>query len=550
MAKKFIFISGGVISGVGKGIITASIAKLLLDSGHKISLLKADPYLNIDAGTMSPLEHGETFVLEDGFETDMDIGTYERFTGLTLTKNSSITSGQVFRDILEKERKLDYKGKWISIDKHFPHELIEKIKRLGEKEQSEIVIIEIGGTAGELGHKLFLEANRILKTKLNNDVAHIHVTYLPTPDSLGEMKSKPAQLSVAELNRSGIHPDILITRSVEDLDDKRLEHLADCLPIKKQRIISLKNLENVYAAPSVLEKQNLVPELSKLLGLKNDNRIQKLKFSFNVNKPKSKLEIGIVGKYYQSGKYKLEDSYVSVVEAIKHAAWKQDIDPYIKWFVADNLNRNKKEQKNLTLLDGVIIPQGWGKRGTEGKIKAVKIVKENAIPFLGLCFGMQMAVVEHARNVIGISTANSEEVDPKTNFPVIHMMNNQRRVIKKKNYGGTIRLGAYPCVVSPGTILSEVYSKYQNKKYNDEKLVQERHRHRYEFNSKYKELFEMTGMIVSGTSPDGKLVEAIELDREIHPFFLGTQFHPELKSSLENPHPIFMGFIDACLQNF
>lgn len=549
MAQKYIFISGGVISGVGKGIITASLAQLLIKAGYKVSLMKADPYLNIDAGTMNPLEHGETFVLEDGLETDMDLGTYERFTGMILTKESSITSGQIFKDILEKERKLEFQGKWISIDKHFPQELINKINKLGEKENSDIIIIEIGGTTGEMGQKLFLEANRILKIKTPNNVCHIHVTYLPTPDSLGEIKSKPAQLSVASLNSAGIHPDILIARSSNIIDEKRLEHLADTLPILKERIISLQNIDNIYDVPEILSNKNIIKMIQQLLSL--DNKKLALPFEKpNIKKSISRLEIGIVGKYYQSGNYNLKDSYASVVEAIKHAAWQQNIAPEIKWFVADNLTKNKKEQRNLTLMDGVIIPQGWGRRGVEGKIKAIKIVKENAIPFLGLCFGMQMAIIEHARNVIGINTANSEEVDPNTNFPVIHMMNNQRKSIKNKNYGGTIRLGAYPCMIESNTILSEIYTKYKNDKYPDSKLVQERHRHRYEFNHKYKELYEMTGMTLSGISPDGKLIEAIELDREIHPFFVGTQFHPELKSSLENPHPIFMGFINACLQSY
>jgi len=547
--SKYVFVSGGVISGIGKGITASSIAFLLKSYGQKITMIKCDPYLNVDAGTMNPLEHGETFILEDGFETDMDIGSYERFVNESFSRPNSMTCGAILKQVIKDERSLAYEGKWVSLDYHVPLEIVNWLEDVGKKSKADIVIIEIGGTVGEIGNSLFLEANKQMKVKYGDDVLHVHVSYLPIPNTLGEMKTKTVQISVQLLNGHGILPDFIIARAERALDEPRRDKLSRYCSVKIDHIISAPDVKNIYETPINFEKENLAKNILKTFNIKpkETNLFKKWKEKVNnINNFKEEVNIGIVGKYYKSGDFSLKDSYVSVLEAIRHACWEKKVKPNIHWLIADGLEKDKKKQKELLSMDGVIVPQGWGSRGSEGKIKAIQLVRENKIPYLGLCYGMQMAVIEFSRNILGLKDANSEEINPESKNQVIHLMNSQKKKIKNKEYGGTIRLGAYPCKVEKGTLLEEMYKKYSNVLFDDLPIVQERHRHRYEFNNEYREELKEKGLILSGISPNGKLVEAIELPREVHPFFIGTQYHPELKSRFLMPHPLFLGFIEAC----
>lgn len=545
---KYIFVSGGVISGIGKGISAASIAFILKSYGFKVTMIKADPYLNVDAGTMNPLEHGETFVLEDGFETDMDIGSYERFVNESFARPNSMTCGAVLEKVIKDERSLAYEGKWVSLDYHVPDEIITWIKRVTKESNADITIIEIGGTVGEIGNGLFLEANKIMKIQNPNDVIHIHVSYLPIPSTLGEMKSKPVQISTQLLNNHGLHPDFLIARSKTGVDDIRKEKLSRYCFVKKENVISAPDTSCIYDIPMNFEKASIGQNILLELGLKPRKTTLLDAWKKKTTKMKKftkSLDIGIVGKYFKSGKFDLKDSYVSVLEAINHAAWELGYSANIHWIVADELERNKKLEKEILKMNGLIVPQGWGSRGAEGKIRAIQIARENKIPYLGLCYGMQMAVVEYCRNVLNIKEANSEEVNPKSKDHVIHLMEEQKKLLRDGKFGGTIRLGAWPCKILKGSLLESLYLKYPNTMFNKMPTVMERHRHRYEFNNEYREVMESAGVIFSGTNPKNTLVEAIELKKSSHPFFVATQYHPELKSRFLAPHPIFLGFIKA-----
>ncbi|MCK9368860.1 CTP synthase [Candidatus Dojkabacteria bacterium] len=552
--KKYIFVSGGVISGLGKGIASSSIGVLLKSYGLKITMIKADPYLNVDAGTMNPLEHGETFVLEDGFETDMDIGTYERFTGELFSRANSMTSGAVFEKVIKDERSLAYEGKWVSIDYHVPLGMIDWIEKVSNDTKAEVTIIEIGGTVGEIGNKLFLEANRIMKVNNPSDVIHIHLSYLPVPGNIGEMKSKPVQLSVKELISSGISPEILLARSEGGVDDIRKEKLSMYCTVKPGNIFSAPDVDNIYKVVTNFYNEGLGEVLIKELGIdgkrkQNIGYINKWKDKIKqIDSTKTEVHVGIVAKYFKSGGFNLKDSYASVIEAINHSAWSCGVKPVLHWIVSDGLEDDKKRQNELLKYDGIIVPQGWGSRGVEGKIKVVEIVRKKKIPYLGLCFGMQMAVIEYARNVLGLKDASSQEVNEQSKNQVINLMEDQKENLSHKKFGGTIRLGAYPCKVIKGSLLEEMYKENKSELFKNLPIVSERHRHRYEFNNKYREILEKNGLHISGISPDNTLVEAIELDRKVHPFFIGTQYHPELKSHFINPHPIFLGFIKACMR--
>lgn len=534
---KYIVVSGGVLSGLGKGITAAALGLLLKSRGIKVTLMKCDMYLNIDAGTMNPMEHGEVFVTEDGVETDQDLGHYERFTGLTLHKSNYLTNGQIYKLILEKERALDYDGKCVEPYHHIPPEILKRWKEAGEKNNADIVIIEFGGTVGEYEGLLFYEAFRWLKMSNPSDVCLIHVGYLPAPNNIGELKSKPIQQSIMSLNSLGVQPDFIVCRASNNIDDKRKEKIAFVASLPMENIISNPDLSSVYLLPDKLEEEHLPEKVMMRLGLKG----KKLNLSKwhalvrRIDKATKEVEIGIVGKYQKTGDFILEDSYVSVVEALKHAGYLLGLKPVITWINSEEFgNKSDEEIKSkLEKLGGIIVPQGWGKRGVEGKIKAIKCARENNIPYLGLCFGMQMAVIEFARNVLGKKGANSIEIDPTTKCPVIHLMNSQVKNLLTKNYGGTIRLGAYPTKIKKGSHLYKIYGK--------ELVLDERHRHRYEFNNEYKADFEKAGMVLSGSSPGGELVEAIELPN--HKFFVGTQFHPEYISKPLSPHPIFVEFL-------
>jgi len=530
---KFIIISGGVLSGLGKGITSASIGLLLKSRGIKVTAMKCDMYLNVDAGTMNPIEHGEVFVTDDGCETDQDLGHYERFLDVNLSKENYTTNGQIYKLVLKKERKLEYEGKCVEPYYHIPPEIIKKWYKAGDANNSDVVLVELGGTVGEYEGLLFFEAYRRLKLTNPKDIILIHVGYLPAPPSIGELKSKPLQQSVSQLNSLGLMPDFIVCRSEIAVDEKRKEKIAMSSGLPIENIIAAPDVCSIYEVPLILEKQKFAEKIINKLKLKHGkkNLLAWKNLVKSIKTSKKTVEIGIIGKYHKTGDYVLTDSYVCVVEALKHAGWKLGLKPNLIWFDSENLNNDYSK------LDGIIIPQGWGKRGIEGKINAVTYARENNIPYLGLCFGMQMAVIEFARNVLRLKNANTEEADPHTKHLVIHTLDYQKELIKKHEFGGTIRLGSYSCLIKKGTKLSSVYGK--------QSTVNERHRHRYEFNSKYRSQFEKAGMVISGTSPDGKLVEAIELPK--HKFFIGTQFHPEYKSRPLSPHPIFVEFLKASL---
>lgn len=531
---KYIFVSGGVISGIGKGIATASISLLLKSAGFKVSPLKMDPYLNVDAGTMNPVEHGEVFVLDDGTETDQDLGHYERYLAQDLNKTNISTQGSIYLTVLQKERNLEYDGAFVDIT-HVTEEIINRIKRAGKENNAEIVVIEIGGTTGEYQNVLFLEANRLIKLKNPQDVVHIHVTYLPVPSTLGEMKSKPAQMSVRELNAVGIQPDILLARSEKSIDAFRTKKLSVTTGLEPEDIIPAPDVANVYEVPLNFEKANLTDRILEKLSLKRKGTDLKewREFCTKAGNARKTVKIGIVGKYFGSGDFILSDSYISVIEAIKHASFSESLKPEIHWIDANRFNEGKFCEE-LGQYQGIIVPGGFGSRDVEGKISAIKFCRENKIPYLGLCYGMQLAVVEYARNILGYKGAHTGECDPKTKYPVIHIMPDQEKKLLERNYGATMRLGAWDCVLKSKTLVRSLYGKEK---------TSERHRHRYEFNNKFLQEFLANGLKIAGTSPDGKLVEIIEL--EGHPFFVGVQFHPELKSRPLQPHPLFLGFIEA-----
>lgn len=550
---KYLFVTGGVISGLGKGISTAAIALLLKSTGYKISVLKVDMYLNIDAGTMNPLEHGEVFVTDDGLETDQDLGNYERFLNQTLHKHNYLTMGQIYWEVLNKERSLGYKGATVQGHIHIPEAIIEKIINAGKKDDADIVLIEVGGTVGEYQNVMFFEAIRRMKQKYPQDVFIIHLVYLLLMDSLGELKSKPAQASIYELYKLGLHPDMVICRSKEEMDDKRKLRISENTGINEEYIIKAQDVKSIYEIPIIFSEQKARSKLLALMGLKrNDKDLTDWEKMIKRSKTsKKEVKIAIVGKYFTSGSYSLEDAYVCVIEAIKHASWAQNAKPIIKWFDVEQFEDKKTRtamEKELAEYDGVIIPQGWGSRGVEGKIEVIRFLRENKIPYFGLCFGMQMATVEYARTVLKLKDANSEEANPQTKYPVIHIMPNQKEYLAKKQYGGTIRLGSWPCKVKEGSLLEYAYKKF-GKDDIEKGIINERHRHRYEVNNEYKEALNNAGLIISGTSPDGTLAEVIELSQKVHPFFLGTQFHPEYKSWPLKPHPLFMAFIETCLKH-
>lgn len=559
---KYIIVSGGVLSGLGKGVTAASIGLLLKSKGVKVTALKCDMYLNIDAGTMNPMEHGEVFVTHDGLETDQDLGHYERFLDITLNRKNYMTNGQLYKYVLEKERALEYDGICVEPYHHIPPEIMKRWYEAGKSHKAEVVLIELGGTVGEYEGLLFYEAVRRLKQKHPDDSVLIHVGYLPAPGSIGELKSKPMQQSISQLNSLGLQPDFVVCRAEKRVDNKRKQKIALASGVKMENIVSNPDLDCIYEVPLELEEQEFSKKIMKELKIKTKKK-KGMKDWINMiekrNRSKSEVNIAIVGKYQKTGDYTLEDSYVCVVEALKHAGDHFGVKTNVLWVDSEDLTTNSKVKKQLTDIDGILVPQGWGKRGTEGKINAIKYARENNVPYLGLCFGMQMACIEYARNVLGLSGANTQEVNKSTKHQVIHIMPNQVKYLKNKQYGGTIRLGAWPCEIKNNTKLQSLYrlfgdgqrrpwyvkGEYQKNAPESKKgkLVYERHRHRYEFNNKYRKKFEKNGFVISGTSPDGKLVEAIELKN--HPFFVGTQFHPEYISRPLSPHPIFLGFIEA-----
>ena len=539
---KYIFVIGGVMSGVGKGIATSSIGKILQSKGFKVNPIKIDPYLNVDAGTMNPTEHGEVFVLKSGLETDQDMGNYERFMGLSLREEDYMTSGMVYKTVIERDRNLGYKGKFVEAIPHVTDEITRRIQKAADINGSSISLIEIGGTVGDYQNALFIEAARVLKLRNPDDVIFVLVSYLPIPNKVGEMKTRPTQHAVRLLNSYGIQPDFIVGRSEVPLDKKRKEKIAIWCNIPVDHIISAPDIESIYEVPLNFEKDNLGDTLLKALKVKKSGRkasdlLEWQKFVNKIKTVESEVKIAIVGKYFDTGDFVLSDAYLSVIEAIKFSSWHLGRRPVITWLNAKDFEKGK-DLSALKEYDGVIVPGGFGETGIEGKINAIRYVRENKIPFFGLCYGMQLAVVETARNILGLKDAHTVEINPKTKHPVIDVMPDQKQKIADKNFGGTMRLGSYLAVLKKGTIAHEAYGK---------ELVEERHRHRYEVNPAYIEKIASSGMVFSGVSPDGKLMEIAELPREIHPFFLGTQAHPELQAQPLNPHPLFTEFIKASI---
>jgi len=534
----YIIVTGGVVSGLGKGITTASIGKILQLHGYKVTAIKIDPYINCDAGTLRPTEHGEVWVTEDGGEIDQDLGHYERFLDIFISKCQNITTGQVYRAVIEKERKGKYLGKTVQPIPHVTDEIKQRIRKPSQEEKLDFVIVEIGGTVGDYENVLFLEAVRQMKLE-GDKVLYVHVTYVPVLDALGEAKTKPTQHSVKLLREIGIQPDFVITRSDEPLDDVRREKIAMFCNIHEDDVISDSNVKNIYNVTLLFEEQELSKKILNKLNLKKDRNDLKTWSNFldKIKKLNKKVNIGIVGKYFDIGSFHLPDSYVSVIEAVKHAAWNNNRTPNILWIDSKSFEKNPDKVSMLDELDGVIVPGGFGLSGIQGKIATIQYVREHGIPYLGLCLGMQLAVVEYARNVCGMEDANSREVNKKTTHPVIDFIPEQVNILQESRYGATMRLGAYPAILKKGTLIHELYGK--NK-------VFERHRHRYEVNPEYIDILEEKNLVFSGRSPDGVLMEFLELTD--HPYFVATQAHPEFKSRPMNPSPLFDGLIKAAIK--
>jgi CTP synthase len=546
MPTKYIFVSGGVISGLGKGVTTASIGLLLQNRGYKVTPVKCENYLNIDAGLINPIEHGDAFLMEDGTEADMDMGTYEKFLGKDMHRHNFITMGQIYKDVIDRERNFGYDGEDVEAIPHVTDEIIKRIKHAGATENSDIVVIELGGTVGEYQNALYYEASRILSRDKKNIVVHVHVSYLPTPQHLGEPKTKPTQLSVRTLNSMGIQPDFIVTRAEKAMDERRRARFALFCNVEPENVIDNIDLPSPYETPMYLAKQKMDEKILTMLGLPfhsvDMDKWETMVRTVHAKKTKIKT-IAIVGKYFATGEYQLRDSYAALLDAIDHACWAKGVDVRVKWIQAEKLEKGIAD--DFKDVDGIIVPIGWGPRGVEGKILAINHARVNKIPYLGLCYGMQLAVVEYARNVLHMEKAHTLECDENTRYPVIHMVSGQEDILKRRAYGGTMRLGRWECNVNEGTIADLSYTKYDA--YDDPKkrVVGERHRHRYEFNDAYAEAFEKAGLILGGRSVIENLVEIIELSKSVHPFFVGTQYHPEYRSRPLAPHPLFLEYIDA-----
>ncbi len=536
---KFIFVMGGVLSGLGKGIATSSIGKLLQSRGFSVSCMKIDPYINVDAGTMNPTEHGEVFVTKDGIETDQDIGNYERFLGIELTGENYMTQGLVWKTVIEKERNLEFGGKCVEVVPHIPEEVIRRIKKVGNKKEVDFVMIEIGGTVGEYQNFIFLEAARMMKLKMPEQVMFIMVSYLPIPSKIGEMKTKPTQTAVRTLNSAGIQPDFILTRSTKPIDNKRKEKISIFCSVLSEDVISSEDVANIYEVPLNYQTQGLDKRILKKFNINmagQDMKDWKKKLD-SIKSIRKRVKIAMVGKYFSTGSFTLSDSYISVIEAMKHAAWYNKVKPEFTWIDAEDFEKKKLDISALAEYDGIVVPGGFGARGVEGIIMAIRYARENKIPYLGLCYGMQLATIEFARNVAKLAKAHTTEIDKKNKYPVIDIMEEQKKNLDMDDYGGTMRLGNYPCSLISGTKAQKAYA---------ENNILERHRHRYEFNNKYKSKLEKAGLVISGINKKQNLVEIIELPN--HPFFIASQFHPEFKSNLLAPHPLFREFVKAAVK--
>ncbi len=530
---KYIFVTGGVVSSLGKGITAASLGRLLKSRGLKVTIQKFDPYINIDPGTMSPYQHGEVFVTEDGAETDLDLGHYERFIDINLSKHSNTTTGKVYWSVLTKERKGDYLGSTVQVIPHITNEIKRRVYDVASADGADVVITEVGGTVGDIESLPFLEAIRQVKKEVGkNDALYIHVTLLPYISAAGELKTKPTQHSVKELRAIGIQPDILVCRTEKPISKEMKEKIALFCDVDANAVIENRTASTIYEVPLMMQQEGLDKiVLDKLrMDFSPADMAEWERMVYKINHPQKKVKIAVVGKYVE-----LPDAYISVTEALHHAGIANDSAVKIQWVNAEHIESGDVDLSEVFVgCKGILVPGGFGDRGIEGKIRAIRYARENRIPFLGLCLGMQCAVIEFARHVCGMEDAHSTEFNPETTHPVIALMDSQLGVVDK---GGTMRLGAYPCRIAEGTFTAEAYEKTE---------VQERHRHRFEFNNQFRETLKAAGMTIAGTLPDDSLVEVVEV--KDHPWFVGCQFHPELKSRPNNPHPLFRDFVRAALE--
>ncbi len=552
MNRKYIFVIGGVMSSVGKGVTAASIGLLMKSRGFSITNVKCEMYVNIDAGTIRPTEHGEVFVGADGIEADQDLGNYERFTDQNTTRNNFITQGQIWQDVIKRERNLEYDGEDVEVVPDIPREIIRRIQIAATNANAEITIIEFGGTIGEYQISMFLEAARMMKQQNPQDIAFVMVSYLPIPKMVGEMKTKPTQYAARTLNSAGIVADFIVARAESTLDEPRRQRLALFCNIAADGVISAPDVSNIYEVPIELESQEFEQKILKKLGLqeREDTLASWRDYVVTIRSLTQKVHIAMVGKYFGTGHFTLADSYISVIESAKHAAWACGVRPEFSWIDSEGYEQDPNKISELSQFDGVIAPGGFGSRGVEGIIQAIKYLREQKIPYFGICYGMQLALVECARHCMGMSDAHTTEVNPSTASPVIDLMPEQYEILKTSNYGGTMRLGSYPAFLKQGTHSYEAYSKNPEGRWSFKKTdagatIRERHRHRYEVNPTYVKLFEEHGIVFSGISLDGHLMEIMELKKELHPFFLGTQFHPEFTGSFMSPHPLFCAFLEA-----
>jgi CTP synthase len=537
-APKYIFVVGGVMSGIGKGIATSAIGRILKSKGFKVTALKIDPYINVDAGTMNPTEHGEVFVLDDGYETDQDMGNYERFLEETLPEVNYMTTGRVYLEVIRRERNLEYKGKNVEVVPHVPMEVLRRITDAQKRAQADITLVEIGGTIGEYQNIIFLEAARMLKHERAADVGIVMLSYLPIPNSIGEMKTKPTQYASRELNSAGLQADVILARAEVPLDQKRKDKIATFCNVMPQRVISAPDVDSIYDVPLNYEKDGLGNILCEVLGLpKKPTDLGEWEvFAKKSKNGNREIPIAVVGKYFDSGDFVLSDVYISVLEALKTAAYHQDVKLKLSYLGSKKFETGEAQPSDLDSFAGVLIPGGFGETGVEGMIKVIEYVRKNKIPYFGLCYGMQLAVVEYARNMAGLEGAHTTEIKPDTKHPVIAVMESQKQHVAENTLGGTMRLGGYPCSLTPGSIAQRAYGISD---------IRERHRHRYEVNPEYVGKIEKAGLVFSGRSPDGVLMEIAELPASVHPFFLGTQFHPEFLSRPLSPHPLFVAFMQA-----
>ena len=541
-STKYIFVVGGVMSGVGKGVSASSIAKILQARGLTVTAIKIDPYINVDAGTMNPTEHGECFVLKDGLETDQDMGNYERFLDIDLPSVNYMTTGSVYQTVIEKERNLAYGGRNVEVVPDIPLEVIRRIKKAGELAKADVVLTEVGGTVGEYQNVLFLEAVRMMKTALPENVAVVMVSYLPVPGSIGEMKTKPTQTAVRMLNSAGVFADIIIARSSEAIDEKRKQKIATFCNVRIEDVIAAPDVASIYDIPLAFEKEGLSLRLCSLLNLTCKKTADLTAWKNFVRKSKNgkdTVKIAVVGKYFNSGDFVLSDVYISVLEAIKYSAYQLGLTPEITYLGSATF-ADKKRLRELKKYDGILVPGGFGKTGVDGKLNVIEYVRRQGIPYFGICYGMQLAVLEYAQNVLKLKDASTEEINPKAKDLVIGVMAEQRAKIAAGNMGGTMRLGEYPAKLTKGSVARAAYKT---------DTIDERHRHRYEVNNAYVPALEAAGVVFSGQSPDGSLMEIMELPTTSHPFFVGVQFHPELTARPLTPHPLFTAFIKAAYES-